>query len=131
MYNKKAVLAGVVAFIILMTAPFWLNAGREHKKLELEKPQFEKECVEPIKWMRAGHMQLLDNWRNEAVRESKRDYTSEHFKAGHDNKKFKKSLTLTCLDCHKNKKKFCDKCHTYAGVKPYCWECHVAPEEKI
>ena len=30
-----------------------------------------------------------------------------------------------CLDCHKNKSNFCDKCHDYMGVKPYCWECHA------
>ena len=131
MYNKNAVLVGVIAFIILMTAPFWLNAGREYKELKLEMPQFEKECVEPASWMRANHMQLLDNWRDEVVRDGKRDYTSEHFPGGHDNKEFKKSLTLNCLDCHRNKKNFCDKCHTYAGVKPYCWECHVVPEERI
>jgi hypothetical protein len=74
--------------------------------------------------MRANHMTMLDDWRHEVVREGKRDYKNE---AG---KKFKKSLTLTCLDCHENKKKFCDKCHTYAGVKPYCWECHVDPKAK-
>ncbi len=135
MYNKNMVLAGVIAFIILMTAPFWLNAGRDFEELKLDLPKFEKECVEPASWMRANHMQLLDEWRNDVVRDGERDYTSEHFPGGHDNKEFKKSLTLTCLDCHDKKKDFCDKCHTYAGVKPYCWACHVVPnvvpEERI
>ena len=128
MYNKNVVLAGVIAFIILMTAPFWLNAGRKYTVPELEMPLIEKECVEPASWMRANHMQLLDDWRNSVVRAGERDYTSEHFEAGHDNKTFKKSLTLTCLDCHDKKENFCDKCHTYAGVKPYCWSCHVVPD---
>jgi hypothetical protein len=26
-----------------------------------------------------------------------------------------------------SKKQFCEECHTYASVKPYCWECHVVP----
>ena len=131
MYNAKAVILGIAIFLALMTAPFWLNAGKEHKKLKLELPKIEKECVEPVDWMRANHMQLLDEWRHEVVRSSERSYESQHFEDGHENKSFEKSLTLTCLDCHKVKKNFCDKCHTYALVKPYCWECHVVPEEKI
>jgi nitrate/TMAO reductase-like tetraheme cytochrome c subunit len=39
------------------------------------------------------------------------------------------SLSQTCLGCHSNKEKFCDSCHTYSGVKPNCWNCHVVPQE--
>jgi hypothetical protein len=39
------------------------------------------------------------------------------------------SLTRTCLDCHSNKAEFCDRCHTYMAVDPYCWDCHVEPKE--
>ncbi|MGD8893899.1 MAG: menaquinol oxidoreductase, partial [Desulfobacterales bacterium] len=35
----------------------------------------------------------------------------------------------TCLDCHEEKAEFCDKCHNYASVSPYCWECHIDPKE--
>ena len=80
------------------------------------------ECVESVEYMRANHMQRLDNWRNQVVRDAERTYTNTK------GKEFKKSLTLTCLKCHKEKKEFCDKCHTYASVKPYCWECHVDPK---
>ena len=27
--------------------------------------------------------------------------------------------------CHANKAEFCDRCHNYAAVKPYCWDCHI------
>ena len=27
-----------------------------------------------------------------------------------------------------DKADFCDKCHTYASVKPYCWDCHTEPK---
>ncbi len=38
-------------------------------------------------------------------------------------------LTGTCLTgCHTNKADFCDRCHNYAGVSVYCWECHVDPK---
>jgi hypothetical protein len=39
-------------------------------------------------------------------------------------------LQNTCLNCHNNKSKFCDQCHNYAEVTPYCWECHIEPKEK-
>jgi hypothetical protein len=126
MYNKGAVLIGIIVFLGLMTSPFWLNAGKEHKELKLEKPKLEKKCVEPASWMRAGHMKMLNDWRHEVVRSEERKH-----KSSETGKEFNKSLTLTCLDCHEKKKEFCDKCHTYAGVTPYCWECHVVPEEKI
>jgi hypothetical protein len=40
------------------------------------------------------------------------------------------SLQNTCMQCHPNKAEFCDRCHNYASVKPYCWDCHVEPKEK-
>ena len=38
------------------------------------------------------------------------------------------SLQNECMRCHSNKKKFCDECHNYMAVKPYCWDCHIAAE---
>ncbi len=38
------------------------------------------------------------------------------------------SLTLTCLECHSNKDKFCDRCHDYLRVSPGCWDCHNVPK---
>jgi hypothetical protein len=36
---------------------------------------------------------------------------------------------VTCLECHSNKTKFCDQCHNYLDVQPYCWDCHLVPKE--
>ena len=33
----------------------------------------------------------------------------------------------TCMSCHTDKAKFCDRCHDTVGVAPYCWDCHVEP----
>jgi hypothetical protein len=41
------------------------------------------------------------------------------------------SLTNTCLDCHPNKDTFCDRCHNYMAVSPYCWDCHIVPEQDL
>ena len=135
MYDSGKVLTGLVVFIVLMASPFWLNFGKtgEAPKLqkvadaspELQKAGEETKCVEQPDWMKANHMQMLDEWRHEVVRDNERNYVN---KAGVEHKK---SLTVTCLKCHKEKKKFCDKCHTYASVKPFCWTCHVDPKEEV
>lgn len=123
MKYSGTVLVGIVVFIVFLTSPFWLNAGKSSVRPELEMPAYEKQCVEPVEYMRANHMQLLDDWRNDVVRDGLRTYVNS------EGKEFDKSLTLTCLGCHENKKNFCDKCHDYAGVTPYCWKCHIDPKE--
>jgi len=76
--------------------------------------------------MRANHMSLLDEWRDSVVRDADRLYK------GTNGKSFDMSLSTgeeSCLGCHVDKEKFCDRCHTYASVAPYCWECHTNPKE--
>lgn len=125
MYDTGKVIAGIVVFALLFTSPFWLALGSGKKAMpELEKPKVEKKCVEPAEWMKGNHMQLLDEWRGEVVREGEREYVSKAYGTKYD-----KSLTKTCLKCHENKKNFCDRCHTYAHVDPYCFTCHVDPKE--
>ena len=68
-------------------------------------------------------MDLLNTWRDEVVRDGIR------FEDGIDGNRYEKSLSNTCLGCHLSKEKFCDRCHNYVGVEPYCWECHIIPEE--
>ena len=68
-------------------------------------------------------MKLLAAWRDDVVREGKRTYTAA------DGRVHPISLTGTCLECHSNKKQFCDRCHDYSGAKPACWSCHIIPEE--
>ena len=45
-----------------------------------------------------------------------------------DHRRYYKSLSGTCMSCHDDKAGFCDKCHDYLGVQPYCWDCHVEPK---
>ncbi|MCG8636100.1 MAG: sulfate reduction electron transfer complex DsrMKJOP subunit DsrJ, partial [Desulfobacterales bacterium] len=85
-----------------------------------------KKCVLDKYDMRANHMSLLDEWRDSVVRDANRTYTGAN---GHT---FNMSLSTgenSCLGCHEDKAKFCDSCHDYASVKPYCWECHTNPKE--
>ena len=75
--------------------------------------------------MRDTHMQILNEWRNAAVRDGERIYVNSK------GKKYVKSLTNTCMGCHTDKEKFCDRCHNTVGVAPYCWDCHnLSPNQK-
>ncbi len=136
------VIIGMVLFAAFFLSPFWLNGMEKglDKAPEPELPNKQEvlaeygfyECVEPAEDMRREHMQILWDWRHEAVRFDQRTYESHGNTDEMGNPLvFDKSLTRTCLNCHKNKKKFCDRCHTYANVKPYCWTCHVIPEERL
>ncbi|HLZ18571.1 MAG TPA: sulfate reduction electron transfer complex DsrMKJOP subunit DsrJ [Smithellaceae bacterium] len=131
MKNKKwgLTLFGLVIFVVLVTFPLWYGAGKTSPApaLSLDTPVINKleskKCVEDKAFMRADHMKMLKAWRDEVVREGQREYTAK------DGRKFEKSLTGACLQCHSNKEQFCDRCHNYVGAKPTCYNCHIIPEE--
>ena len=122
MKDRNKILAGLVIFIAVITLPFWFNMGKAAPAPELEltaKAKAAKTCVMPTAYMKAEHMQLLDVWRHNVVRNGERAFVNA------EGKLFNMSLSNTCLDCHSNKEKFCDRCHDYASVRPYCWDCHI------
>lgn len=125
MYNSKFILAGLVVFVGLFTSPFWLNAlTPEYKRPEIALPKGVDSaiCVETQEFMRAEHMQILNDWRDMALREGLREYTDSR------GNKWEINLQNTCMSCHANKKDFCDTCHDSNSVDPYCWDCHVEPK---
>ena len=131
MYNAKFVIPGIIVFAGLFTAPFWINMlSSSHEEVKVVLPaepvtffgEARSECVEPREWMAANHMELLLEWRDQALRENKRIYVAT------DGKKWETSLQNTCMACHSNKADFCDKCHNANSVNPYCWDCHVIPQ---
>jgi hypothetical protein len=125
MRDRIVIYAGLLLFIILMTAPFSINllAGKTPKSPDLNLPENEKQCVAPVAYMKSSHMQLLLDWRENKVRRNIRTYVA------FDGRQYPVSLTGACMDrCHKNKAEFCDRCHSYAGVQgPYCMDCHIDP----
>lgn len=124
MYNSKLIIAGIVVFLVVFTSPFWLNALTPvYKRPALALPNDTQDCIEDVAYMRAEHMQLLNNWRDMALREGKREYTA--IKNG---KTWDINLQNTCMSCHASKKDFCDVCHDSNSVSPYCWDCHVEPK---
>ena len=128
MKDKKLIITGIVIFLIIATFPIWYNRGKAAPAPEVvltERAKAAKVCVRSTDFMRAEHMQLLDVWRDSVVRRGERIYVSP------DGKEHLMSLSNTCLDCHSNKAEFCDRCHNYASVRPYCWDCHIDnPKEK-
>ncbi len=129
MYDSGKIIAGLFVLVALAAFPFISNMGNAGSK---PKPSIDtpvinqmqvKECVESKEFMRTEHMQLLNNWRDSVVRDGSGLYVNN---AG---KSFNMSLQNTCMNCHSNKKKFCDECHNYVAVKPYCWTCHIEPKE--
>jgi hypothetical protein len=128
-YKWGIIALGLLVFIAGMTFPFWYGRGKPATApvLSLDTPAIcqlkEKRCVEDTSFMRTNHMKMLKSWREEVVRDGHRFYTAKNGRI------FEKSLTGTCLQCHSNKKQFCDRCHNYVSTKPSCFDCHVVPPE--
>lgn len=129
MYNGGKIIAGLIIFVALVTFPFYNNFGTVNVKPEpkIDTPEIQKmekkHCIEPKAVMKGEHMQILNNWRDSVVRDGNRVYIAS------DGTHYTMSLQNTCMKCHSNKKEFCDKCHNYMAVTPYCWDCHIAPKE--
>ncbi len=129
MNDKKIIITGLAIFLFLFTLPIWYNlvmAGPAPVPELSEKAKAAKTCVRAKEYMVAEHMQLLDLWRDTVVRTGERVYESPN------GKHYNMSLSTgenSCLGCHVSKANFCDKCHNYASVSPYCWDCHIDPKE--
>ncbi len=124
MYDGGKIITGLIIFIALAVFPFWYTAasGQGAYKPELAAPSQGDKCVESKEHMKAWHMDMLNDWRDAVVRDGDRTYTAS------DGEKHNMSLSMTCMKCHDDKEKFCDQCHNYLGVVPYCWDCHVEPK---
>lgn len=125
MYDAGKIITGLILFLAVVTSPIWYNVvvGKADYKPDPKIVTQEKQCLAPTAWMTTSHMLLLDDWRNAVVRHGDRTYVTANGRT------FNMSLSRTCMECHPNKADFCDRCHNYASVTPYCWDCHVEPKE--
>jgi hypothetical protein len=126
MNDAGKILGGLIIFLLLVTAPMWyqLATGKgETGPDPVIAPGAGTTCVAGTEYMRAKHMDLLNEWRDDVVRRADRIHVAP------DGKEYDKSLSRTCMSCHSNKAEFCDRCHDYTAVDPYCWDCHVEPRE--
>jgi len=116
---RLAVLTGAAA---LLAAPAYeAVAGVDLPKLERGKGE---KCVEDTQFIRRNHPDLLKHQRDDTLRKGIR--TTRH------------SLKK-CVECHageksgsvaSSKEDFCAACHSYAGVKLDCWDCHATKPGK-
>lgn len=124
------IIIGLIIFAGLIAFPILYGSGKvapvPDPKIDTPEIQkmVEKKCVEPKGYMKTEHMKVLNDWRDSVVREGNTIYLAT------DGKQYTMSLSNTCMKCHSNKKKFCDECHNYTAVKPYCWDCHIEPKEE-
>jgi hypothetical protein len=127
MNDMPKIIIGLVVFLMLIGFPIWYNVANDRAGYvpELDKPTKGDQCVRDTEWMRTNHMDLLDEWRDLVVRDQQR------FESNQVSPQMEMSLSNTCMDCHSNMSAFCDRCHDYMGVQPYCWDCHIEPQEAI
>ena len=127
MYDKEKIIPGIIIFLCLITFPVWYNvaSGKAAYSPDPKILPGTESCVESAEYMRKFHMNLLNHWRDEVVRNENRVYVSQ------DGKEYDISLSNTCMNCHSNKSEFCDRCHNYMEVDPYCWSCHIEPRENL
>ncbi|TAL35320.1 MAG: cytochrome C [Spirochaetes bacterium] len=119
--NERVKKIAIVFFwASILSVPLWWNLVRGTVR-ELPRPEMPvdvKECVLPAAEMRANHMNLLIAWREDAVRRGDRAPITVNGTL------FEKSLTGTCLACHRKKDAFCDRCHNAVASHPACFDCH-------
>jgi hypothetical protein len=110
-----------LALVLLMAA----GAGVAGDEGRTPKPVIERaaqgaQCVADSAFMRRNHMELLKHQRDDTVRQGVRS-AANSLKA--------------CVECHASRSTgsvaraptdFCVSCHSYAAVKPDCFECHTA-----
>ncbi len=131
MYDSGKIIIGLIVFFVIATFPYLINAGKTVPKPDpkIDTPVIQqmavKKCVESKQTMKTVHMQMLNEWRDSVVRNNNRIYVAN------DGKEYAMSLQNTCMKCHSNKKQFCDQCHNYVAVTPYCWDCHIQPKEGV
>ncbi|MBN1531869.1 MAG: sulfate reduction electron transfer complex DsrMKJOP subunit DsrJ [Spirochaetes bacterium] len=122
--RKSSIVLISAALAALLASPFivsLLSPPSPPPRPEL--PRDVKECVRPAAQMRAEHMVLLHQWRDDVVRRGDR---REVMIGGVS---YAKSLTGSCMKCHRHKEKFCDRCHGALSSAPKCWDCHVYRKE--
>lgn len=149
MYDAGKVIIGLAIFVAIFTSPIWINlsVGQEVREPDLSPALAASKdggCIEDTEFMREKHMDLLNDWRNEVVRDHDRFYTRDGHEvmwselakepekfALYGDEKVQKSLSNTCMKCHSNYTDFCNACHTNSGVDPFCWDCHLNFSEGV
>jgi len=110
-------VGGIAIAGLIGAGPLWVAKVHGAKGGALAPPR-SAPCLESKESMRTGHPALLASWRDRVVRSGQRSY---HTADGRD---VPIGLGETCLGCHGEASKFCDRCHAQNAVTLSCWQCH-------
>jgi hypothetical protein len=128
MYSRFLIGSIVITFLLLVTFPFWygriISGAGAPPRLEFPRGEGQKQCIESAAYMRKHHVEILNRWKDMAVREGNHRYVAS------DGKEYVIGLTGTCMSCHSSKAAFCDRCHTYVRIAPRCWDCHYVQKKE-
>lgn len=118
-WQRSGLLAALLAFGAFATASVDAHESSSSGRVALpvHSEVSGDKCVRDTAYMKRHHMDELKHHRKETMRKGIR--TTEFSLQG-------------CIDCHADKKTnsvlgkegFCQSCHSYAAVKPDCFECH-------
>ncbi len=118
MIDVGKLVGGVAIAVAVAAAPLWAVAVRGAKAESPVVPAGTGPCLEAKDSMRRDHPALLLRWREQVVRSGQRTFNTE------DGRTARIGLEETCLGCHGEADKFCDRCHAQVGVTVSCWQCH-------
>ena len=79
MRDRVWIFAGLALFVAALTSPAWYalaNAKSSSQPPKLQMPANQKECVAPAGTMRAAHMKMLIQWREDVVRHGDRRFVA-------------------------------------------------------
>jgi len=115
--KTKAIAVTILIFVILVPVGYSLVTyvfARSSPKgvpfIEMPASQYEK-CVRETEYMRYHHWELLQQIRDEVVRDGIRG-----------------DIKLSsCRECHPNREQFCNQCHNAVNLQPDCFGCHYYP----
>lgn len=119
----KNTLIGLCAAAMLAAAAYLAFAADTPEALPAAATADTTGCIYPKEYMQSHHMQVLADWKESAAHEG-----PDAVMRAPDGRRFQKDLA-TCLGCHQENRMFCFSCHTYANVKPDCWNCHISPQD--
>jgi len=115
--SRLGVIVGLILVLVLVTPIF-----ADVPKPAIPQAKGDK-CIADTDYMRRNHMDLLLH---------QRDLTM------HEGIRVREKSLKNCLTCHavynkqkqavsyKDKRHFCNSCHSYAAVKIDCFECHTS-----
>ena len=111
-YRRAVIIALVIMATPLVLSLVTYATGSEKEPL-LPVPTAGTQCIFERTIMRTQHMTYLKQRRDRVVRDGNRSVPAGT------------RVMSTCVNCHGAQSRFCDKCHSRAGVHLDCFGCHA------